>query len=147
MEAHLPPNDELKSLFGTLRRAGRKITPARRAVIETLAEAGDHLTAPDVVDAVQERSPGIGRASVYRTLELLTQLGLAQSSTLGGASATYVLTPNRHHHHVVCIECRRIVEFDECVLRDLEERLAETLGFQFEGHLVELYGRCPDCLG
>lgn len=140
------PHGDLDRLVGILRRSGFKVTQARRAVIETLAVETAHLTAPDLVEAVQQRAPGVGRASVYRTLELLTRLGVAQSSTLGGASATYVLTPNRHHHHAVCVECRKTVEFDECVLRELEKQLGETLGFQFDGHLVELYGRCPDCL-
>lgn len=138
--------DDVSDLFEALRRSGYKITQARRAVIETLAGETAHLTAPDLVEAVQSRTPGVGRASVYRTLELLTRLGLVQTSTLGGAAATYVLTPNKHHHHVICVECHKTIEFDECVLRELEGRLAETLGFQFEGHLVELYGRCPDCL-
>jgi Fur family ferric uptake transcriptional regulator len=138
--------EDINGLYGFLRRAGHKVTHARRSVIATLAETNGHLTAPDVVQAVQMREPGVGRASVYRTLELLTRLGLVQSSTLGGGAATYVLTPNRHHHHVVCVECHKTVEFDDCVMPELEVRLGERLGFQFEGHLVELYGRCPDCL-
>jgi len=95
---------------------------------------------------VRRRAPQIGRASVYRALELLSRLGLVQSTTLGGSVATYMLAPGKHHHHVVCIGCHKTVEFDECVVLELESRLAETLGFEFEGHLVELYGRCPDCL-
>jgi Fur family ferric uptake transcriptional regulator len=138
--------DKVNNSIGALRRSGHKITQARRAVIQALAEEVRHLTAPDVVAAVQARTPLVGRASVYRTLELLTRLGVVQSSTLGGTAAMYVLTPDRHHHHVVCIECQKTVEFDECALRDLETQLAEALGFELEGHLVELYGRCPDCL-
>jgi Fe2+ or Zn2+ uptake regulation protein len=146
MEAGLHLYDDVDGLIGSLRRSGYKVTQARRAVIETLAGEAAHLTAPDVVEAVQKHTPGVGRASVYRTLELLTRLGLAQSSTLGGAAATYVLTPSRHHHHVVCVECHKTVEFEECGLRELESRLAAKLGFEFDGHLVEVYGRCPDCL-
>ena len=138
--------EDVDSLVAVLRRSGYKITQARRAVIETLAEEASHLTAPDVVEAVQKRTPGVGRASVYRTLELLMRVGLVQSSTLGGAAATYRLTPDRHHHHVVCLECHKTVEFEECALPELERRLGERLGFELEGHLVELYGRCPDCL-
>jgi Fe2+ or Zn2+ uptake regulation protein len=89
-------------------------------VSETLADEVAHLTAPDVVEAVQQRTPGVGWASVYRTLELLTQLRLVQSSTLGGAAATYVLTPSRHHRHVVCVECHKTVEFEECGVREIE---------------------------
>jgi Fur family ferric uptake transcriptional regulator len=146
MEAFLLPRDAVNSLIGMLRCSGCRITQARRAVIETLASEAAHLTAPGLVEAVQKRAPGVGRASVYRTLGLLTRLGLVQTSTLGGGVATYVLAPSGHHHHVVCIECQKTVEFDECMLEELEQRLAEALGFQFEGHLVELYGRCPDCL-
>jgi Fur family ferric uptake transcriptional regulator len=132
-------------LIAALRRSGYRITQARRVVIETLADEEAHLTAPDVVEAVQKRAPEVGRASVYRTLDLLIRLGLAQTSTLGGAAATYLLTPSKHHHHVVCLDCQKTIEFDECVLRELEDRLTEALGFQLVGHLVELYGRCPDC--
>jgi Fe2+ or Zn2+ uptake regulation protein len=138
--------DDVHGLIGSLRHSGYKITQARRAVIETLANQARHITAPDLVEAVQERKPGVGRASVYRTLELLTRLGLVQSSTLGSTSAIYFLAPTRYHHHVICTECQKTVEFDECVLRELEQRLGETLGFQFYGHLVEIYGRCSDCL-
>jgi Fe2+ or Zn2+ uptake regulation protein len=136
---------EMEELLGRLRHSGHRVTQTRLAVIQTLAEEKKHLTAPDLVDAVQRRVPDIGRASVYRTLELLTRLGLAQSSTLGGSSATYLLTPDRHHHHAVCVECHKTIEFDECVLSDLEARLGKELGFQFDGHLLEIYGRCPDC--
>ena len=139
-------SDELDALYVALRESGFKVTQARRAVIECLATTSTHLTAPGIVDAVQERAPGVGRASVYRTLELLTQMGGVQSSTLGRANATYVLTPDKHHHHVVCLDCHKTVELDHCVIDDLVDRL-DQLGFQFEGHLVELYGRCPDCLG
>lgn len=138
--------DDVSTSIGSLRRSGHKVTQARRAVIEALADEMDHLTAPSLVKAVQKRTPSVGRATVYRTLELLTRLGLVQSSTLGGAAATYVLTAGRHHHHAVCVECHKTVDFDECVLLELERRLGQKLGFRFEGHLVELYGRCPDCI-
>ncbi len=146
LESVLLPDEQMDVLFGALRRSGYRVTRARQAVIVVLAQAAGHMTAPDVVKAVRTRAPGVGRASVYRTLVLLMQLGLVQSSTLGGAAATYMMTPGKHHHHVVCIECHKTVEFEDCVMSELERRLGERLGFEFEGHLVELYGRCPDCL-
>lgn len=139
------PDDDMNGLFSVLRRSGYRITQARRAVIESMADEAGHLTAPDVVQIVQKRSPGVGRASVYRTLDLLTQLGMVRSSTLGGATATYVLAPDRRHHHIVCVECQRTVEFDDCGMEEVQRRLGERLGFELEGHLVEIYGRCPDC--
>ena len=76
-----------------LRGAGYKITTARRIAITALHDTGGHMTAPELVEAVRERDTSIGRASVYRTLDLLTSLGLVQASALGGTSTTYILTP------------------------------------------------------
>lgn len=128
-----------------LRQAGYKITNARRVAIVTLHEAGGHMTAPELVDAVQAREPGVGRASVYRTLDLLTTLGLVQASTLGGTTTTYILTPAGHHHHIVCLNCRETVEFEECLVGEFEQQVADRAGFQVEGHLLEIYGVCAEC--
>jgi len=132
-----------------IQEAGHKLTAPRRATIEALAQAPDHLTAPQLVAFVAKRAPAVGRASVYRTLELMSRLGLVQVSSLGGATTTYLLTLSGHHHHVICVNCRKTVSFDECVIKELERELERTLaaklGFQIEGHLVELYGRCPAC--
>ncbi len=128
-----------------LRAQGHKVTAARRCVLEVLADAEDHLSAPEVVAAVRARAPDVARASVYRTLELLTRLHLIQASSLGGPVTTYLLAPGGHHHHVVCTTCHRTVAFDDCGVSALEGELAARLGFEIEGHLVELYGRCPDC--
>lgn len=125
--------------------SGYKTTPARRAVIEALARAPDHLTAPGVVEVVAKQAPTVGRASVYRTLELLGQLGMVQLSSLGGVTTTYLLTAAGHHHHVICRKCRHTVEFEDCWLDDLEKTLSQRLGFRIEGHLVEMYGLCLDC--
>jgi Fur family ferric uptake transcriptional regulator len=138
--------DTIAGLLRTVRHAGHKVTQPRRMVIETLVDQTEHLTAPSIVEAVRQRAPDVGRASVYRTLDLLTRLGLVQTSTLGGAAATYKLCPHGHHHHLVCIQCHKIIEFDDCVVGELERQLTAALGFEIEGHLLELYGRCPDCL-
>lgn len=128
-----------------LRRAGYRITTARRSVISVLNEMAGHVTAPEVVEAVQHRAPGVGRASVYRTLDLLVTLGLVQASSLGGTTTSYILTPAGHHHHIVCTDCHTTIEFENCVLDDFDQRLADEVGFQLKGHLLEIYGRCPDC--
>jgi Fur family ferric uptake transcriptional regulator len=132
----------------TLRRLkdeGYKITAARRAVVEALVTATDHLTAPQIVDVVDDIEPTVGRASVYRTLDLLSEMGLVQLSSLGGSTATYMLNDGGHHHHVICTRCHKSVEFDDCSVRGLEQDLARRFGFEIDGHLVELYGRCPEC--
>lgn len=135
----------LDAALMTLRRSDCRITAVRRTVLEALAADSGHMTAPDLVAAVHARAPQIGRASVYRALELLTRLGVVQASTLGGGSATYMLAPAGHHHHLVCRACGRTIEFDECALGEIAGRLAAAFGFQIEGHLVEVYGRCAEC--
>lgn len=128
-----------------VQQAGHRLTAPRRATIEALAQAPDHLTAPQLVAFVAQRAPAVGRASVYRTLALMSRLGLVQASSLGGATTTYLLTLGGHHHHIICVNCRKTVSFDECVVKELEHTLENKLGFQIESHLVELYGRCEDC--
>ncbi|MCS7222301.1 MAG: Fur family transcriptional regulator [Anaerolineae bacterium] len=136
----------ISELLEALRRSGYKVTRARRMVLEALIAATGHATASDVVTRVQAHAPGVGRASVYRALDLFSQLGLVQASGLGSAATTYTLAPAGHHHHLVCVRCHKIVEFDDCYLADLQRQLAERFGFQINGHLVEMYGRCPGCL-
>lgn len=136
----------ISELLEALRRSGYKVTRARRMVLEALIAATGHVTASDVVARVQARAPGVGRASVYRALGLLSRLGLVQASGLGSATTTYTLAPAGHHHHLVCVHCHKTVEFDDCYLADLQQQLAERFGFQINGHLVELYGQCLDCL-
>lgn len=132
-------------LIERLQAAGYRNTPARRAVLEALIDGPSHMTAPDVVDAVDERSPSVGRASIYRTLELLTKLGFVQSSTLGGTETTYMLSPSGHHHHAICLECRQTIEIDECVVGEMEGLMGKRTGFEIRGHLLEIYGLCPCC--
>lgn len=137
----------LHTLFERVREKGYKLTRPRRVVIEVLAEGEAHMGAAEIVAAVRRRAPQVGRASVYRALELLIRLGVVQVSAMGRATTVYMLTPAHHHHHLVCVECRRIVEFEECALRELERALAERFGFLVQGHLVEIYGKCAACHG
>jgi len=128
----------------SLRKAEVRITPPRRVVIEVLA-AQEHLTAPEVVAAVQKRAPAISRASVYRTLDLLTRLGICRIATMGLPIVRYTLTPTGNHHHLVCSNCLRAFEFDSCGLSALVPELEARTGFRISGHLLEAYGLCADC--
>ncbi|GAP62448.1 Fur family transcriptional regulator, ferric uptake regulator [Ardenticatena maritima] len=128
-----------------LRDAGLKITASRRVIIETLAEMDRHVTAAELLEAVQRRVPEIGKASVYRTLDVLVRLNVVQACTLGSTTTTYILTAAGHHHHLVCLVCNRTIEIDECILDEATEAIGRKFGFVVEGHLVEVYGKCPDC--
>ena len=130
--------------YQALRGADSRLTPARRAVVEALV-GKEHLTAPEVVEAVQAQAPEISRASVYRTLDLLTRLGVCQVATMGSPVVHYTLTPTGKHHHLICSRCQHSFEFDSCGLTPLIPELEARTGFRIHGHLLEVYGVCPEC--
>lgn len=133
-------------IVSILKQHGYKLTPQRRAVLDLIAHSHDHLTPAAIHDRVCQEYPGIGRVTIYRTLDLLTELGLLCRVHVGGNSQNYLMRrPTEHHHHLVCSDCGRVVDFTECNLTELEQRLAQETGFKIEGHLLELHGRCRDC--
>lgn len=128
-----------------LQQHGYRVTRARRAIIETLLASGGHISADQLAAQVHEADTAVGRMTVYRTLDLLCEMGLLRTVYQGTGAAHYILLEGGHHHHLVCDQCHTVVEFEECVLEGLEEKIGERFGFQIAGHLVEFYGVCPDC--
>lgn len=139
MGAHEP--DLTKALI----TGGYRLTTARRVICETLVSAGGHLTPDELVDAVRQHEPGIGRMTVYRTLDILCELGHVRPIFQGTGAAHYVVLEDGHHHHLVCSECGSVVEFAECVIEPITELISDRFDFVIDGHLLELYGRCRDC--
>ena len=133
------------ALERALRARGYRLTAARRAILAALAAAGEHPTADALAAAVHQAAPGGGRMTVYRTLDLLCELGLLRPVYQGTGAAHYVLLLDGHHHHLVCSRCQRVIEFDDCALGELAETVARRYGFVVEGHLLEFYGRCAEC--
>lgn len=129
-----------------LRNAGYKLTNARIVVLQAIIELGGHCTSTEVLDSVTALDASIGRASVFRTLELLTQLGIIRPTYLESSMTPhYVMLPNGHHHHVVCTNCNRVMEFEDCDLSNLQKELEKRLGVQITGHLLEFYALCENC--
>lgn len=128
-----------------LRQAGYKITTPRLTILDILEHSGGHITAAELLAQVEARDPSIGRASVFRTLDLMIKLGILWTSVEGGSTVHYMLMPNGHHHHIICTSCRQRVEFDNCRLDPLIAELEAQYGFKIEGHLLELYGVCNQC--
>ena len=137
----LPPEDEL---VRQLRCAGYKITPARLAVLDVIRSQGEHLNPHEVLRHAQAIYPNLGRATVYRTLELLTQLGIVRPIYFGEQSNTYIRAEGGHHH-LICSACGAVVEFEECIAESMEQELQERFGFRIRSHLLEFYGLCPKC--
>lgn len=137
--------DKFHHLGNALRQNGYRLTAARRAILQVLVESGGHVSADDLVELVRETESGVGRMTVYRTLDLLHELSLIRPVYQGTGAAHYVLMEDGHHHHLVCTGCQQVFEFDDCVAQEIGRVLSNRFNFQIEGHLLEFYGRCPDC--
>jgi Fur family ferric uptake transcriptional regulator len=129
-----------------LRDAGYKLTNARLTVLSALEADDGHVTSTELLERVNALDPSIGRASVFRTLDLLTQLSIIRPTYIDSSiTPTYVLMPNGHHHHIVCTNCNRVIEFEDCGLDKLRQELEQRLDVHLTGHLLEFYGLCGDC--
>jgi Fur family ferric uptake transcriptional regulator len=128
----------------TLSRSGYRLTSPRRAVLDTMRELGNHFTAEDV----QGASPEVGRATVFRTMKLMRELGVICQVVLDDGTAVYQLADEErtdHHHHVICTDCGKVTEFASDGLEGQLERVASDTGFDIDTHRLELYGRCASC--
>lgn len=132
------------SFIERLRDAGYKITPPRLAVLEVIEQEGEHLDPAQILRRAQSIHPAIGRATVYRTLELLTQLNIVRPIYVGEHGPTYIRAEGGHHH-LVCSTCGVVIDFDQCMAGDMMRDLKDRFGFQIQSHLLEFYGVCANC--
>ncbi len=140
------PDEHLSPRAQRLREAGYKLTNARLTVLAALEEGDGHITSTEVLERVNHRDPAIGRASVFRTLDLFTQLSIVRPTYIDSSvTPTYVLMPGGHHHHIICTNCNRVIEFEDCGLDKLRRELEQRYGVHLTGHLLEFYGLCEDC--
>ncbi|WP_324716771.1 Fur family transcriptional regulator [Carboxydochorda subterranea] len=135
----------VSSMLQALKAAGYRVTAARRAVVEAMQSSG-HRSAREVVEEVRRRHPGVGRASVYRTLAILSKVCAVQPSLLGTTRAHYSAADQGSHHHFICNRCHRVIEFDECTAAGMVGDIEQRLGVRIQGHLLEFYGLCRSCL-
>ena len=127
-----------------LRRRGYRLTPQRQLVLEAVGELG-HATPEEIVTAVRRTASGVNISTVYRTLELLEELGLVQHAHLGHGASTYSVTSDDDHVHLVCRHCGGIEEAPPSVVGPVVAELAATRGFTVDvGHFA-VFGRCREC--
>jgi Fur family ferric uptake transcriptional regulator len=133
-----------------LHRAGYKLTTPRRVVAEVLESQPQHLTANEIWECVKALDETIGRMSVYRTLDIFTRVGYvrptSQSDSDARSGVVYVVLREGHHHHIICQRCNRVIDFADCELDDLITHLENRYGCSIDGHLLEFYGVCAECL-
>ena len=129
-----------------LQGAGHRAGGARSAILETLDREPCCLTAQEIFDNLRGSGRAVGIASVYRTLELLSKLGLVRRVDIGVAACYEPAQPGgEHHHHVVCKRCGKVTAFEDQGLEDAIDRLGRRLKYKVGVHEVMLRGACPDC--
>lgn len=146
----MPNNQErFKKL---LRENGLKVTSQRIMILEALIDRPDkHLTAEEIFELVRKDNPDIGLATVYRTIQLLSELNLIDKLNLGDGQVRYEIgqldkdNNIHHHHHLICLNCDKILTFEDDLLDQLESTIEEKMDFRVVDHEVKLFGYCSEC--
>lgn len=132
-------------ILTALDRSDYRVTEARRVVAQLVADQSGHFSAADLVAAATTRRLGIGRATVFRTLDVLAELDLVERIDLPSGEHAYVACEPSHHHHVVCSRCGHSHDIDDAGLRAVVRDVARRTGYRIDDHRLELFGLCPDC--
>lgn len=133
------------ALFETM---GLRNTRPRRLIAEQLAErasSGADFTAQDLWHDLQAVDPHLGRATVYRAVDVLVSQGLLDRVPFADGTHRYRVCGDSHHHHLTCTQCQRVIEVDACLPPELLATISATTDFSIEGHSLELFGRCASC--
>ncbi len=129
-----------------LEEKGLKSTKQRYYIADTFFRTNTHISLDELFRKVRRKFPKIGFATVYRTMRLLTECGLAIERQFGDGQTRYENVPeDGHHDHIICIKCSRIEEFHNQKIEELQEETARKLGFKVIRHKLELYGYCRNC--
>ena len=123
-----------------------KITKQRRAVLNAFTECENHVSAEELYNIVTASEPRVGLATVYRTLALLTQSGLASELDFGDGQKRYEHKyMHSHHDHMICTECGKIIEFNHPLIEKFQEEVASRNGFTITSHKLDMFGLCSEC--
>ena len=123
-----------------------RVTPQRLLVMEALASQSGHMTADEIMRWTAARYPAINLATIYRTLDLLTSVGLVTQTDLRGGAIRFELVGETHHHHLVCERCGAVTEVDDTIFAPVRERLLRDFGFRSDARHLALFGLCVGCL-
>jgi Fur family ferric uptake transcriptional regulator len=144
----LPPKlaDVRARIDAALRERGLHSTGPRRLIIDEFLAAHEHVSLEDMVVRVRGRDSSVGLATVYRTLRMLVECGIAEEHQFGDRMTRYeLLSADAHHDHLICTECGKILEFQEPRIERLQDEVALRFGFHQRSHKLEIYGECAAC--
>lgn len=136
-----------KTIFDEhIQAAGLRRTAQRNLILETFLSTEEHLTSDDLYRIVQKEDPAIGHTTVYRTMKLLTEAGLAREVRFGDNKTYYEHHYNHEHHdHMICTECGKVIEFVSNDIERLQDEMADKFGFKPTHHSLRMWGVCSDC--
>ena len=143
--ASIAPREERQVLADYLVKHGLKRSAQREAILEAFLRACPHVSVEDLLKIVRRREPEVGRTTIYRTLKLFQEAGLASELLFGGEARFEPLWNRDHHDHFVCVSCGQIFEFQSPEIERLQDEIAAALGFVIEGHRHHIFGRCSKC--
>ena len=135
---------ERRALASYLEQHHLKHTKQRDAILDAFLGASGHVTSEHIYQEVKESNPNIGYTTVYRTMKLLCEAGLAQERHFDDGIARYEIE-HEHHDHLVCLKCGRIIEFECQMIEATQEEIAARYNFRILRHRHELYGHCESC--
>jgi len=136
---------EATEIIDRIAKRGHRLTSPRQTIVELVAPRRDSFSAQEVWDEVQNTHRGIGRATVFRTLDLLVELGVLNHVHVGEGCHRYVVCETRHHHHLMCVDCGTVTAIEADSIETQIRRLSVDEGFELLTHHLELIGRCAIC--
>src|SRR5436190_10180048 len=129
-----------------IQKTGLRRTAQRDLILEIFLSTEDHLSSEDLYGLVHRIDPSVGHTTVYRTLKLLTEAGLAREVRFGDNKTYYEHHYNHEHHdHMICTECGRVIEFFSADIETLQDQMANNFGFKPTHHSLRLWGVCAEC--
>lgn len=127
-------------------KQGLRSTRQRDVILDIFLSTHEHLSVEELYLKVKASHPGVGQATVYRTLKLFVDAGLAREMTLPDGQTRYEhQLAGEHHDHLICTRCNRIIEFEDATIEQLQQEIAQRHGFVLTGHKMQLCGICPAC--
>ncbi len=129
-------------------------TMPREVILNLLSRTSKHLSAKEIYATLHRMYPGIGLTTVYRTLDLLYRMGLIHKMDIGDGQSRYEFCSGetkRHHHHLICIKCGKIIDYNDFIdeelelVKKIEKNMAQKYNFLVQDHNIEFYGLCEKC--